>query len=68
MTKLQQTMWWVYAIASVTLLFFLAPALISAPDTIFVLFGVLLLVLWAVWSWKLWIKSTVQKIKGAISQ
>lgn len=55
--------WWVYIVYGIALLFFIAPALISAPDTLLVLGGVLLLVLYGVWSWKLWIKKLVKLIE-----
>ena len=68
MTKMQKAIWWVYVVSGVILVFFLAPALISAADTFAVLFGVLLLVLFVLWTWHLWAKSLASKIKGAISQ
>lgn len=65
MTKKQTAIWWVYAIVGIGLIYFLAPALISAADTFLVLLGVLLLVLFAVWSWRLWGKSLAKLIAGA---
>ena len=55
--------WWLYVIVSIVLLFFLAPAMISAQDTIIVLLGVVSLVLLGVWSWRLWIKGSIVKLK-----
>lgn len=54
MTKKMQFVWWIYVLSGVTLILFLAPALISAADTMLVLLGVALLVLYGVWTWKLW--------------
>lgn len=44
---------WAYVITGIILLLFVAPALISAADTVAVLFGVVLLVLYGTWSWRL---------------
>jgi len=54
--------WWVYAVVGVLMLF-TAPRLISAADTYAVLCGVLMLVLFAVWSWHLWISEVLGYIK-----
>lgn len=60
--------WWVYAISGVVLIFFLAPAMISAADTFLVIGGIVLVTAYAVWSWRLWIKSAIQTIKDRASE
>lgn len=65
MTKKQIVIWWIYVIVGVALIYFLAPALISAPDTFLVLLGLLLLALFAVWSWFQWGKSLAKTIGDA---
>ena len=63
MTVKKRLIWWLYAIACFAILLFIAPALISAADTLAVLFGVLLLIALGVWSWELWVSHTVNKLK-----
>lgn len=59
MTKKSQFIWWSYVIAGIVGILFLCPMLISEPDTLLVLAGVLLLVLYGVWTWHLWFKKSV---------
>lgn len=63
MSKKMQFVWWVYVISGITLIFFLSPALISAADTMLVLLGVALLVLYGVWTWKLWFTRFLNFVK-----
>lgn len=60
--------WWVYIVSGVCLLPFIAPALISAHDTVMVLLGILLLVIYAVWSWKFWIKRSVHWLLNELNK
>lgn len=62
MTKRQIFTNWVYAISGIVLFSFLAPALISATDTALVMFGVLLIILYGVWSYYFWIKPLFMKL------
>ena len=63
MTTTRKSIWWGYVITGVVLLFFLAPAMISAADTLLVLFGIALLVGYGVWSWMLWFFPLVDLIR-----
>lgn len=54
--------WWLYIISGALIFFFLAPMLISAPSTLAVLLGVLILALYGVWSWKLWLRDLFDKL------
>jgi hypothetical protein len=63
MTRKQIITWWIYSICAVVLIYFVAPALISAADTILVLLGVFLLVSFVVWSYYLWIRPLAKLIK-----
>lgn len=65
MTRSQKFEWWLYCISAVILFFFLAPALISAADTLMVLLGVILIVIFAVWSWHLWITKFWKLLKDS---
>lgn len=62
MTFKHKIEWWIYAIAAFILLLFVAPAMISADDTLLVIMGVLLLVFFGVWSWQLWISRLINLI------
>jgi len=55
--------WWAYLITSVILLFFLAPAMISAADTFLVILGFAFLTAHGIWSWKFWILPLINKIR-----
>lgn len=63
MTRKQIITWWIYSICAVVLIYFVAPALISAADTILVLLGVFFLVSFVVWSYYLWIRPFAKLIK-----
>jgi hypothetical protein len=63
MTRKQIIIWWIYSICAVVLIYFVAPALISAADTILVLLGVFFLVSFVVWSYYLWIRPFAKLIK-----
>jgi hypothetical protein len=63
MTTKRTVHWWLYIIAGIVLLFILAPALISAADTLAVILGIAFLVIYGVWSWKLWIVPTLNRIR-----
>jgi hypothetical protein len=69
MTKTRQLVWWLYIFGGISLLRFLGPALISAPDTGLVLIGAGLLILYGVWSYRLWARRTAiflfNKVKEA---
>jgi hypothetical protein len=58
--------WWAYIISGIVLLLFLAPALISAADTVAVLAGVGMLVLYGVWSWKFLIRGLIKQLKETL--
>lgn len=68
MTFKQKFIWWSYMLISVSLIFFLAPALISAADTVLVLLGVALVLAWGTWSWSLWAKQWVKFLKDAFNE
>lgn len=68
MTKKQQFKWWVYIVGGLVLILFIVPTLLSARDTIAVISGIVLLVIFGVISWHLWIKSAFQSIKGKLSE
>lgn len=59
MTK---TIWWGYVCSGLMLLGFVGPTLLSAADTFAVLSGLVLLVLYGVWSWNLWIVKLVRNL------
>jgi hypothetical protein len=54
MTRKRILHWWAHVVSGLILIFFLAPALISAADTVAVILGVILLVAFGVWCWRLW--------------
>jgi hypothetical protein len=58
MNMKQEIGWWVYVVIGIVLVFFAAPALVSAPDTISVLLGIMGLVAYGVWSYHFWVKRT----------
>jgi hypothetical protein len=63
MSKKMKLAWWLYVITAVVVLGFAAPALISAADTLAVIFGVALLVALGVWSWELWVSELITFVK-----
>lgn len=63
MTNAKIVHWWAYAIWGIVLFGFLAPAMISVSDTIIVLAGVVFMVLYALWSYALWVKPLIILIK-----
>jgi hypothetical protein len=48
--------WWLYVFCGIMLRWFIGPVLISAPDTVLVVLGVVLWVGFGIWSYYLWIK------------
>lgn len=54
----RELFWWLYAVFVVMLLF-VVPSLMSAGDTIAVIAGVLLMVLFGVVSWKFWVRPLI---------
>ena len=56
MSRRSTIKWWAYVWSGIILLLFVAPALISAADDIFVLLGFGLLIAYGWWSWKFWIR------------
>lgn len=68
MTKKRTALWWSYVVSGVVLLFFLAPSLISAADTVLVLAGVALVISYGVWTWMLWGKSLAANIAKDLEQ
>lgn len=63
MTNSKIVEWWTYIISGIVLLGFLAPAMISAADTIIVVLGLILLVLYGLWSYTFWVKPLFNLIK-----
>lgn len=68
MSKLRKLMWWLYVITGILLLGFIAPALISAADTLAVVFGVVLLAAYGVWTWEQWVSDLINKAKESIRE
>lgn len=64
----KQFIWWLYAITTVILLFFVAPILVSAPSTLMVLMAVVLLVLYGVFTWHMWVKQLLDFIETFIEE
>lgn len=64
--KLKVFGWWLYVVTGLALLGFIAPALISLPDTLAVIFGLVLLAAYGIWSWELWISDLIIKLKESM--
>lgn len=54
----RELLWWLYIVFAVMLVF-VVPSLMSAGDTIAVIAGVLLMVLFGVVSWKFWVRPLI---------
>lgn len=67
MKEVKEFKWWAYLLAGV-LLCFTVPWLVSAPDTVMVIVGIILMVVYAVVSWKFWIRPLIVKIWESVNE
>lgn len=65
--KSKDLQWWAYLVGLV-LLMFVVPTLMSAQDTVLVIIGIILMIAFAVVSWKFWIRPSIQFIWGKINE
>lgn len=68
MSRKEISVWWAYVVLGFVLFGFVAPAMISAADTMIVIGGVLFCVLFGVWTWHLWVKDLMAKLEKIIEK